>query len=59
MIGHDGIRQRVDGEDAGLVADGIDHPLAAVPGPVATEEGPADAARDEVVGAGARMIDEA
>ena len=58
MIRHRGVGQDVDGEGAGRLADQLGDPGAAVLGLVAAEVGAADAAGDDVEGAGALVIDQ-
>ena len=60
MIRHRGVGQDVDvdGEGAGRLADELGDPGAAVLGLVAAEVGSADAAGDEVEGAGTLVIDQ-
>ena len=51
MVGHHRVRQHIDSEGAGRLADEVADPGAAVLGLVAAEERTADAAGDDVVGA--------
>ena len=48
VIGHHGIRQHIDGEGPGCLADQIADPFPAVLGVIAAEEGAADAPGDDV-----------
>jgi hypothetical protein len=58
MIRHHGVGQDVDGEGAGRLADQLGDPGAAVLVRIAAEVGAADAAGDDVEGAGALVIDQ-
>ncbi len=58
MVRHHGVGQDVDGEGTGRLADQLGDPGAAVLGLVAAEVGSADAAGDEVEGAGTLVIDQ-
>ena len=52
------VGEDVDGEGAGGGTDGIAHPVAAVLGVIAAEEGAADAAGNAVEAAGSAVVDE-